>query len=196
VADSAGAPVPGAVVSTAVDITHYGKGVYGGNYTRGSVAPVITDNPANQTLNTSVINGAPVTFSTPGTYSFLNIATGVTDTFTIRIWCKNEDLNRNGVLDVGEDTDNDGALDPRVSDIVVLPVGSNVTDASGNVTFIAQWGQNVGSWLAYTLKVTTNVGGSEGTNSTSFITTFLQDDEPNGAFRRPPYGSNRCDINN
>jgi hypothetical protein len=193
VADSAGAPVPGAIVSAAVDITHYGKGVYQGGYAR-AVAPVATDTPA--TLNTVVVNGIPTTFSVPGEYSFVNNVTGVTETFNIRIWCKNEDLNRNGVLDANEDVDSDGALDPRVSDVIVLPIGSNVTDSSGNVTFIAQWGQNVGRWLAYTLKVTTNVGGSEGTNSSSFVTTFLQADEPNGSFRTPPYGSNACNVNN
>jgi Bacterial Ig-like domain (group 1) len=192
VADAAGAPVQGAVVSSSVDITHYGKGVYAGNYTRGALAPTITDNPADGTLNT--LDG--VTYSVPGTYVVASTTFGVTTTVNLRIWCANEDKSRNGVLDSGENTDGDGVLEPRASDVVVLPVGSNVTDANGNVTLVAQWGQNVGFWLAFTLKATTNVGGSEGTNSASFVTSFLQADEANGAFRVPPYGINACNVNN
>lgn len=194
VADAAGAPVQGAVVSSSVDITHYGKGLFVGDYTTGSLAPTITDNPGNGTLNTL----GSITYSVPGavTVSSTQGATTTVTTRTIRIWCANEDKSRNGVLDSGENTDGDGVLEPRASDVVVLPVGSNVTDASGNVTLVTQWGQNVGSWLAFTLKVTTNVGGSEGTNSAPFVTTYLQADEPNGAFRIPPYGVNACGVNN
>jgi Bacterial Ig-like domain (group 1) len=197
VADAAGAPVPGAIVSSSVDITHYGKGFFGGFYTRGSVAPVITDNTASFTLNTFIDGNLNTQIaSVPGIYVIADSTPSGTSTANFRIWCANEDKNRNGVLDIGENTDGDNVLEPRASDIVVLAVGSNVTDASGNVTLVAQWGQNVGSWLAFTLKVTTNVGGSEGTNSASFITSYLAADEPNGAFRIPPYGTNGCNVNN
>jgi hypothetical protein len=197
VADAAGAPVPGAVVSAAVDITHYGKGAYAANYTRGSIAPVLSDTPANGTLNTVTDSGGrTTTVSTPGRYNFVDSVTGVTTTLDLRIWCANEDINRNGTLDAGESIDRDAVLEPRASDVVVLAVGSNVTDSAGNVTFVTQWGQSVGGWLAFTLKVATNVGGSEGTNSSSFVTSFLLVDEPNGSFRTPPYGANACNVNN
>lgn len=196
VADAAGAPVQGALVSASVDITHYGKGVFGGIYTRGSIAPVLTDNPADGTLNTIVDANGTTTYSVPGLYTIAGSTPGTTTTVTLRIWCANEDSNRNGVLDAGENIDGDGTLEPRASDVVVLAVGSNVTDASGNVTLVAQWGQNVGGWLAFTLKATTNVGGSEGTNSAAFQTSYLQADEANGAFRIPPYGANACNVNN
>lgn len=201
VADSSGAPVPGAVVSAGVDITHYGKGRYEAVNTRGSVAPTLNED-ASTGLNVVLDgNGFQRELTVPGVYTVTVSATGTATTGTIaavdfRIWCKNEDLNRNGVLDGGEDVDRDGILDPRVSDIVVLPVGTNITDSAGNVSFQVQWGQSVGSWLAYTLKATTNVGGSEGTNSTSFITSVLEPDVPNGSFRRPPYGINGCNTNN
>jgi Bacterial Ig-like domain (group 1) len=198
VADSAGNPVRDALVSASIDITHYGKGTYSATYALGSlVPPSITDNPANGTLNTVSIFGQPVTFSEPGSYSFSN-PTQPTQTVALdlRIWCPNEDLSRNGILDPGEDINNNRTLEPRASDVIVLAVGSNVTDSTGNVTLQAQWGQNVGSWLAFTLKVTTNVGGSEGTNSRPFITSVLQADVPNGAFRVPPYGINNCSTNN
>ena len=200
VADSAGNPVQGALISSSVDITHYGKGTYSATYALGEiVAPSITDNAANGTLNTRRIFGQTVTFTDPGFYTFIS-SPPVTPTQTfsldVRVWCPNEDLSRNGVIDPIEDVNGNGKLDPRASDVIVLAVGSNVTDATGNVTLQAQWGQNVGSWLAFTLKVTTNVGGSEGTNSQPFITSVLLADVPNGAFRIPPYGINNCTTPN
>ena len=197
VVDSANLAVEGAVVSAAGDITHYGKGLYSANYTTGSLAPTINDSPADGTLNTLTDNGGvTTTYTTPGTYNLIDSVTNSTSTVSLRIWCANEDQNRNGVLDANENIDGDNVLEPRASDIVVLPVGTNVSNSTGNVTFQVQWGQNVGSWLAFTLKVTTNVGGSEGTNSTSFVTSFLLADEANGAFRTPPYGRNGCRTNN
>jgi hypothetical protein len=194
VADAAGAPVPGAVVSAAVDITHYGKGVFGARYTTGSSPPIITDNEANFRLNTYTVdaNDTKAVIDTPGAYVVYNTANAQTQTLSLKVWCANEDKNRNGVLDANEDTDSDGILDPRVSDVVVLPVTNNVTDSSGNVSFNVQWGQNVATWVAFTLKATTNVGGSEGTNSSSFVTNFIAGDEINGSFLTPPYGRGRC----
>jgi hypothetical protein len=197
VVDAAGLPVAGAFVSAAVDITHYGKGIFEGNYARGDLAPVLSDKPSDGTLNTVTDSrGVTTTISTPGRYTFVDTGTGETTTRVLRVWCANEDSNRNGVLDAGERIDQDSVLEPRVSDIAVLAVGSNVTNDTGNVTFVTQWGQNVGRWLAFTLKVTTNVGGSEGTNSAAFVTSYLEDDERNGAFRVPPYGINACNVNN
>jgi hypothetical protein len=197
VADAAGQRVTGAVVSAVVDVTHYGKGLYSGFYTSGNVPPLRGDTPANGGLNTvSSPGGQTFTYVNPGTYLVTDSVTLATSTVEIRVWCANEDTNRNGFLDGGESVDGDLVLEPRVSDVIVLPVGSNVTNESGNVTFQVQWGQNVATWLAFTLRVTTIVGGSEGSNSTSFITTAVESDVPNGSFRTPPYGRNGCTTNN
>lgn len=197
VADSAGGAVPGAVVSAAVDVTHYGKGSFGGEYVRGRIAPTVSDNTLTGTLNALIdAQGNQQLISVPGNNVVVTTPAGGTSTINFRVWCANEDKNRNGVLDNGEDVDSDGVLDPRVSDVVVLALGSNITDSSGNVSFQVQWGQNVATWIAFTLKVTTNVGGSEGTNSTSFVTNYLVADDANGSFRTPPYGINPCSVNN
>jgi hypothetical protein len=42
------------------------------------------------------------------------------------------------------------------------------------------------------VRVTTNVAGSEGTDTKSYITTLVDGDETNGSFLTAPYGANRC----
>jgi hypothetical protein len=187
VADSAGNAVVGAQISASVDITHYGKGVeFASNYPR----TVVRDATADYSI--TLPPGISDTY-TSGTL-------GNTDTTPAtpisRIWCLNEDLNRNGNRDAGEDIDGDGNVEPRASEITVSAVGSGVTDATGIAQFRVQYGQTVGTWLAYTLKVTTNVAGSEGMNSRKFITDVLQADVTNGSFLTPPYGGNNCRTNN
>jgi hypothetical protein len=105
-----------------------------------------------------------------------------------QIWCLNEDSNRNGFLDFGEDKNGSGTLEPRKADVVVSFFGSNKTDASGRATIRVEWAQNFATWLQYVVKVTTNVAGSEGTVEKAYTTQFLKDDEENGSFRIPQYG--------
>jgi hypothetical protein len=184
VADAAGNPVVGAVISASVDITHYGKGRYGD---RGSVR-----NP----------DGTTTTFAYPQTFNLApNVSTtGLgTSTFpsptTGRVWCPNEDLNRNGILDTVplEDINGNGALEPRKADIVLSYVGgTNVTDASGRILMQVEYAQSVGTWEAYTVRAVTNVGGSEGIAQKSYITDVLEADITNGSFLRTPYGDQRC----
>jgi hypothetical protein len=104
--------------------------------------------------------------------------------------CVNEDTNRNASLDAGEDINGNGRLEPRKADIILSFLSGNTTNASGRMAIQVEYPQNVATWLQYTVKVTTNVGGSEGTTSRSFLTTFIvDDDKKGGAFLVPPYGA-------
>lgn len=82
--------------------------------------------------------------------------------------CGNEDVNRNGVLEVysngnAEDANGNGQLDPRKADVVVSFEGSNRTDATGRVTLRITYPRNVGSWVDYLLTVAANgISGTEG----------------------------------
>lgn len=142
VADSAGYPITGAVLSVSVDMPQYRKAAASGG-----------------------MGG---------------------------IWCPNEDANRNGSIDslpVQEDVNGNGRLEPRKADVVVYFAGSNKTDENGRARIQAEWAQNFASWLQYTIKVTTNVAGSEGMVEKTFVTQFLEDDKDDGAFLLPQYGS-------
>ncbi|MEI8324025.1 MAG: hypothetical protein WCH44_01445, partial [Betaproteobacteria bacterium] len=208
VADSSGVAVPGVLVTVSVDITHYGKGIWNNHYpvstpdlNFGYATPLAPNPPGGlsryawQGCATKDANGKVVGSCfydrSPVTNNPFYTADIPPDIYN-NVWCQNEDINRNGTRDVGEDINGNGVLDPSKSEIVLSFVNGNVTDANGRLLIQAAYGQNMGGWLAYTIKATTSVVGSEGTKSRSFVTSVLQSDVANGAFLTPPYGIGRC----
>ena len=115
-----------------------------------------------------------------------------------RLFCANQDTNRNGVLDASEKASGDGSdtILPRKADAVLAFVGPNTTGADGTATVQVAYAQNVATWLQYSVKVTTNVAGSEGTNKKTYTTSFVVGDDANGSFLTPPYGVNDCKTPN
>ena len=192
--DSSGVAVKDAIVSVSVDITHFGKGRYGGLYPLGSQAPTIQD----QSLGIIVVGTSTFAVtSTTITPAELPLLPGSTlPPRFANVWCANDDLNRNGALDSGEDINGDGILTPRKAEVIVSYVSGNTTNANGQMLVQVTYGQNVGYWLSYTLRVTTRVAGSEGEASKSYITDVLQADVPNGSFLIPPYGTGSCSVRN
>jgi hypothetical protein len=182
VADAAGNAVANASVSASVDITHYGKGGFG--YATTGVGgtgtyQITLDNPPNFSTDVSAMKSV------------------VPSATTGNVWCVNEDTSRNGFLDgASEDVNLNGKLEPRKADVILSFVGNNSTAANGRMTIQVEYPQNVATWLAYTVKVTTNVAGSEGTDQKSYITNFVAGDEKNGSFLTPPYGASSCDNPN
>lgn len=175
ITDSNGNPVSNAVVSASVDITHYGKGWgYSDPYYINNLATLLTTPPNTSSVGINTTD-MPL-LGTPGK----------------RVWCPNEDTNRNGFLDTNEDINHNGVLDSRKADVILSFVGANTTAADGTATIQVQYPQNVATWLAYTIKVGTGVGGSEGTAQKSYLTKFVDADELTGSFRTPPYGVNSC----
>ncbi|MDR0225252.1 MAG: hypothetical protein LBI66_02435 [Burkholderiaceae bacterium] len=103
--------------------------------------------------------------------------------------CLNEDINRNGSLDIGEDANKDGRLTPPKADIVVsYTEGVSTTGANGRMAVQVEYPQNVATWLTYKLIVTSSVAGSEGRAERVFTTGFVEGDEKNGSFLISPYG--------
>jgi hypothetical protein len=78
--------------------------------------------------------------------------------------CDNEDINRNNVMETGEDLNLSGSLEPFKASVVIVPTsaGSNVTDSFGKAYFSLQYGQNYASWEDVILTFTTTVEGTEG----------------------------------
>jgi hypothetical protein len=107
-------------------------------------------------------------------------------------WCANEDTNRNGSLDTmplpAEDKNGNGKIEPRKADIILSYLGSNTTGTNGRMTIQIEYPMNVATWLGYTVTVTTNVAGSEGTDSKTYVVDFIEGDEKNGSFLTSPYG--------
>lgn len=76
------------------------------------------------------------------------------DTGFLAAMCPNEDLNRNGVIDSGEDVNGSQQLDPRKSDVSITLVGSTTTDANGVAVLQLEYPQNIASWVKYKITVT------------------------------------------
>jgi hypothetical protein len=112
--------------------------------------------------------------------------------------CPNEDLNRNGILNVGEDTNGDGLLTPGLP--VVVSPASVTTAANGFATFNLQYGENYVPWLTTTITARTSVGGTESVKTQPYGLAGLASDftgtvAPAGRFS--PFGtSGSCQDRN
>lgn len=182
VADSAGKAVANAPVDISLNLTHYGKA---GAWS----SPPLSTVPGDTSTNTYTFSA-----SSPG---------GTTASFT-HYWCMNEDLNRNGVADPGEnidgsvDANGQPTLQPRRSDMIISYDNPTVTTTNANGLLIirVEYSQRYGGWLAYRVRVTANVAGSQGLAERPFVTDVLQGDVGNGSFLTPAYGVNNCTTPN
>jgi hypothetical protein len=178
VADAAGRAVADAGVDISLDITHFGKGLF------------------SQAVTFPLNVGAANTY----------VPDKVTapSTFGARVSCVNEDTNRNGFVDGGEningsvDSFGQPTLEPRRSDIILSYVDPAVrkTNASGILLIQVEHSQRFGTWLSYRVRATTSVSGSQGSAERAFVTAILEDDFENGSFHTPPYGTGACNNAN
>ena len=108
---------------------------------------------ANRTVNLSVI---------PTRYGKGSLVVGAdvwTYSPTSPTRCSNEDINFNGILESGEDTNLDGRLTPGLP--AVISPASVTTDASGYAKFGLLYGKNYAWWLDTQITARAAVGGTE-----------------------------------
>ena len=115
-----------------------------------------------------------------------------------RASCDNEDLNRNGVLEVYsngaiEDANSTAKLEPRKADVNISFVGSSSTNSDGQVVLKITYGQSLASWLEFNILVAASgVAGTEGRTSYQGVLPVLaaavSDPDVEPAFRLAPYG--------
>jgi hypothetical protein len=98
--------------------------------------------------------------------------------------CPNEDRDRDGILDAGEDTNNNGRLDPGLP-VVVTPAAVT-TDATGFATFRLQYGENFAPWLNVDITARATVGGTESVKSQFYAVVGLASDFTDATI--PPAG--------
>lgn len=192
VADAAGKPVANAPVDISVDLTHYGKYAKNDFVSNGLTFPFVPQSLTGTA--TFEIGGSPSTTTGTGTNVVVIPAVPGT-TFT---WCANEDTNRNGFVDAGEningsvDSNGQPTLEPRKSDLLISydDPAKMTTDSSGLLIVKVEYSQRFGTWLAYKVRLIANVQGSQGIAERLFVTDIAQGDVGNGSFRSPPYGLN------
>jgi hypothetical protein len=112
--------------------------------------------------------------------------------------CLNEDLNKNGVLDIGEDVNSDLQLWPRKPD-VILKVLQEKTRVDGTAEIQLTYAKDHASWVDALITVSASgVLGSEGraiysASPVPVLAEALKDVEKEPAFILSPYGkANIC----
>lgn len=113
--------------------------------------------------------------------------------------CLNEDrANQNGILDAGEDTNNDGTLTP--GNVVALTASTVTTDANGAATIVMRYAELYASWIGVRLTATAIVAGTEATSFKDFPLDKLAGDysvktvAPAGVLS--PFGTDTTSCNN
>ncbi|PZP97884.1 MAG: hypothetical protein DI587_16795 [Variovorax paradoxus] len=92
-------------------------------------------------------------------------------------WCPNEDANKNGILDAGEDVNGSTRLEPGAP-IVVAP-GTVTTDANGRATFALNYGEQYARWVEIELTARALVAGTESSAVYKDVTWVLASDVTN-----------------
>ncbi|MFA7504419.1 MAG: Ig-like domain-containing protein [Burkholderiaceae bacterium] len=96
--------------------------------------------------------------------------------------CASEDVNRNGLLDVGEDImisdiGTVGRLDPGQVAAATITSAGGVTDAFGFADIVINYPQGYGAWVRYRLRVSINApAGTEGAAVADFWLPVLAAD--------------------
>ena len=93
--------------------------------------------------------------------------------------CADEDVNRNGVLDAGEDTNLSGRIEAgNVATAVAQSTGTGtfVTDAAGFGIVDVFYPQDHARWVEVTLEATTSVQGTEFASASRFVLPINGDD--------------------
>ncbi|MDP9140406.1 MAG: Ig-like domain-containing protein [Pseudomonadota bacterium] len=94
------------------------------------------------------------------------------------IWCANEDLNRNDILDddLFEDINGNGALDP--GRVAALPATIPL-DPDGSGQFAVTYAKSFGRFAAVEITGVATVSGTETTEKRSFVLQIAEDDVDN-----------------
>lgn len=153
-------------------------------------AVIVTDNAGNPAPDADVRLTITPTFFSKGFYVTSSASGNPVPFETAR--CQNEDANLNGILDPGEDFDNDGFLDP--TNVAEIP-SSLELDEEGTATFNIRYPQEYGNWTRVKLSATATVSGTETTETARFGLPISVPDAPNPPGQPSPYGVLfRCDI--
>jgi hypothetical protein len=122
-------------------------------------------------------------------------AGGWTTSYTIPGGCADEDVNRNGVLDVGEDFNASGFIE--AGNIASVAPANAVTDVNGFVQVTVFYPQEYAYYLTVALSASTTVQGTEYVRTNTFMLPGLSSDfnDPTKAPPGPvsPFGTaNNC----
>jgi len=88
--------------------------------------------------------------------------------------CTNEDINFNGILEVGEDFNNNTRLDP--GNVVTVDKLTLTTDDAGFADFNVKYAKQFAIWTTVQIIARTNVAGTEAEATVNFSTACSAED--------------------
>lgn len=105
--------------------------------------------------------------------------------------CPNEDINGNGILDAGEDTNGDGKLTPGIIGTVSFADGNDETDANGQAKIDVRYPRAFGAWADTEVAVFGQSSGSEAFESQYYPLSVAASDLENESSPPPnsPFGT-------
>ena len=151
----------------------------------------VTDPDSNPVPNANMTFSAPpVKFSDGGVFRkgfwsydevndiWLQVITAI---------CPNEDVDGNGILDAGEDTNGDGQLTP--GNVASIPA-IGLTDENGQMLVDINYAKQIGAWVDITIGVNGESDGSEASETQNFSLGVAASDLTDEASPPPssPYG--------
>ena len=101
-------------------------------------------------------------------------------------FCDNEDINSNGRLDDGEDTNGDGELTPGIVGTISFKEGIAETDQNGQATLELRYPKQFAIWTSVEVAVFGQSSGSEATDSLSLTLPIARTDVDDENDSPPP----------
>jgi hypothetical protein len=129
----------------------------------------VTDPDSNPVENVNLtFSATPEKFTSGGVYRkgfwVYNLDFNLWQPFTTAT-CANEDVDGNGILDAGEDTNGDGQLTP--GNVASIPA-SGVTDENGQMLVDISYAKQFGAWADITIAVNGESAGTEASETQNF----------------------------
>lgn len=203
-----GAPV--AVPSASIELTVGGQSLFvrlasdntiasnGVTYVK-TYAAIVTDAAGNPpTVPVQIVfslkpRGTPNDAFYKGTYTWVETLTGGAWIRSITAYCKNQDLNYNGIIDAGElATTNENGLKVLFPGNVASVTSPVTTNSSGIANTTITYAKDYAYWTTVTLQATAFVAGTESTSVVWFTLPGLAADYTNKDVSPPgtpsPYG--------
>lgn len=135
------------------------------------------------------VSSTPVKFAIGGVYRKgfweYNIDLDVWEPNTTAT-CTNEDINGNGSLDAGEDTNGDGKLTPGIIGTIGFAGGNSSTDENGQAKIEVRYPKAFGPWTDVEISVFGQSSGSEAVDSQEFTFVVAGIDLDDEASPPPP----------
>lgn len=151
----------------------------------------VTDPDSNPVTNALMTFSAPpVKFTDGGVYRKGYWVYDEDDDIWVQVvtaTCTNEDVDGNGILDDGEDFNNDGTLTP--GNVVSIP-STGTTDDNGQALINILYAKQFGAWVDVDISVNAESSGSESSESQQFSLPVAAADLTDDASPPPssPYG--------